>query len=268
MNPIHLLHKILTHPTNTTHPIHALYQAITLQLSLRLNKKPYTFNWINPVRLSLRRGYHSLIAQAYFGLSEYAEMQFLIDTLQPDDVYLDIGANMGAYSLLAAGVCKAKVIAAEPLPENVTVLNEQIAFNNLQENITVLPIGLSDREGQLHFLSESSQNTFVVEEDHQEVHKASIIPVRRAEDILTSCPRFIKIDVEGHEAQILEGLGRYLYDPHLRYIQCEMVHPEHNEEIISMLEAAGFVPRTYDVERRQLVAVGIGDIPNVTWVRG
>lgn len=267
MNPITLLHKILTHPGNARQPLKALWRAGQVQRGMRRGRREVRYNWVFPVRLVLRRGYHSLIAQAYFGLSEYTEMQFLIDTLQPDDLYLDAGANMGAYSLLAAGVCKGKVIAVEPLPENVRVLNEEIAFNNLQGKITVLTIGLSDREGQLHFLSESPQNTFVVEKDHPEFHKATVIPVRRADEILTSCPRFIKIDVEGHEVQILRGLGKYLYDPRLEYIQCEMVHPEQNEEIIRMLEAAGFVPRTYDVERRQLCSVGIGDIPNIIWAR-
>lgn len=268
MNLITLLRKIRTHPGNAGQPLQSLWRAVQVQLGMRRGRREVRHNWVLPVRLVLRRGYHSLIAQAYFGLSEYAEMQFLIDTLQPDDLYLDAGANMGAYSLLAAGVCKAKVIAVEPLPENVRVLNEQIAFNNLQEKIRVLPIGLSDREGQLHFLSESPQNTFVVEKDHPEFHKTTVIPVRRAEDILTSCPRFIKIDVEGHEAQILRGLGKYLYNHQLQYIQCEMVHPEQNGKIIQMLEAVGFVPRTYDVEHRKLIAVGIGDMPNVIWVRG
>lgn len=268
MKLITLLRKILIHPGNARRRLQALWRAGRVQLGMRRGRREVHYNWAPPVRLVLRRGYHSLIAQAYFGYSEYAEMQFLMDALEPDDLFLDVGANMGAYALLAAGVCKAKVIAVEPLPENVRVLNEQIAFNNLQAKITVLPIGLSDREGQLHFLSESSQNTFVIEEDHPEAHKASIIPVRQAEDILSSCPRFIKIDVEGHEAKILKGLGKHLYDPRLEYIQCEMVHPEQNKEIFQMLEAAGFVPRTYDVERRQLVEIGIGDIPNVIWARG
>jgi len=232
MNPIRLIRKIITHPGNARQPIRALWRAVWVQLAMRWGLQEVIYNWVPSVQLLLRRGYHSLIAQVYFGYSEYAEMQFLMDTLRPGDLFLDAGANMGAYSLLAAGICQSKVIAVEPLPENVRVLNDQIALNNLQAKISVLPVGLSDREGQLHFHSESSQNTFVVEENHPEFHMAKVIPVRRAEDVLTSCPRFIKIDVEGHETKILKGLGKYLHDPLLQYIQCEMVHPEHNEEII------------------------------------
>ena len=75
-------------------------------------------------------------------------MMFLLHFLKSDDLFLDIGANVGTYTVLASGVCKAKTWAFEPDPETVLSLKRNIEINNLQELVTVheLALGAAERE--------------------------------------------------------------------------------------------------------------------------
>ena len=62
----------------------------------------------------------------YAGLHEFADMAFTLHFLRPDDLFMDVGANVGSYTLLASGVCKARTISFEPYPETMAALRRNI----------------------------------------------------------------------------------------------------------------------------------------------
>ncbi len=70
-----------------------------------------------------------------------------IDGFDDGDTLLDIGANMGCYSIYAAKTKNAKVIAIEPAPQNVYLLSRNIILNGLDDNIFPICAGLSDHTG-------------------------------------------------------------------------------------------------------------------------
>lgn len=145
--------KVWHHPANRHNKVQAICRAISWQIRLRISRKPVIYRWVEPVKLALKRGYHSLTAQVYFQYSEYSEMHFLLDHLKEDDLFVDVGANMGAYSLLVAGVTKASVIALEPLPDNFIVLQEQLKLNDLENRVKVLPVAVGEADDTLHIFS-------------------------------------------------------------------------------------------------------------------
>ena len=259
--------KVWRHPANSQNRVGALFRAIVLQIRLRVGQKAVVYPWVGGLRLSLKRGYHSLTAQVYFQYSEYNEMHFLLDHLKKGDLFVDVGANMGAYSLLAAGVKEARVIALEPLPDNVEVLHEQLMLNGLTEKVQVLPIAAGEQPDTLQLVTKSSQNTFIIKSDDWRSQNSLSVEVRRLDAILPDCPRIIKIDVEGHELFVLKGLGHFIQDPHLQYIICEMVHPAFFEPISNLMAAAGFAPYVYDVQEKMLKSTAIGFVDNVIWGR-
>jgi hypothetical protein len=65
----------------------------------------------------------------YYGLPDFKEMRFLLAWLSPDDVFIDVGANVGLYSVLAAGVRRASVAAFEPSSETSDRLLENVRLN-------------------------------------------------------------------------------------------------------------------------------------------
>lgn len=122
------------------------------------------------------------------------------------DVFYDIGANVGYFSLLAAKLSApdGKVVAFEPLPRNIAFIQRHIALNKLQDRITVIEAAVSDHSGTAFFdLDISTSKGHIAQEGQLEVKlvcldelvKAGMIPL----------PDVMKIDVEGAEAEVLRG---------------------------------------------------------------
>ncbi len=266
-----ILRRIGGHPGNKGRRWKAFAHAFLMHWNISILGSNWIFRWKFPLQLKIRKGYHSLSAQVYFGLSEFEEMTFLLDRLNQGDYFVDVGANLGAYSLLAAGVCQAEVLAIEPWPANVAVLREQVEFNRLGVKVEILQAGASDQDGELLFQSDSSQNTFVVEANHDEATAVISVPVYRLDSILKRCPQYIKIDVEGHELRVLNGLGAYLDNPELEVIQCETLTDKNMDNlhlIWQLLVPKSFVPYRYDPDTRKLIEIKMGERENTLFVRG
>jgi FkbM family methyltransferase len=147
-----------------------------------------------------------------FGSWEPSLAAFLRSHLRPGDVFVDVGANVGYFSLLAARAVgsSGQVVAFEPLPTTVAKLRANVDANGL-ENVTVLPVVASDVAGEVEMFSGPSTN----------LGKSGTAPVANgraagvvrkvvaAEAIATELwPRIraIKVDVEGDEARVVRGL--------------------------------------------------------------
>ena len=149
--------------------------------------------------------YHELGVQLVLGAS-----------VQPGDTFVDVGANAGMITLLAARLVgpEGRVVAFEPNPLAMARLRSSIAANNLLW-VTPFEMGLSDAPGRLTLRVpsgwDSTCGTFghVAPADGPigiQEHKAS---VARGDDILfeiVSAPLAVKIDVEGFEQKVVNGL--------------------------------------------------------------
>ena len=102
------------------------------------------------------------------GIWEPYETQLLLSLLQPEHVFVDVGANVGYFSVLAASVLSeaGQVFAFEPDPENFRLLQASLAHNGLASRVTAVEAALADRDGEARlFLSEDNLR------DHQ-MHSA------------------------------------------------------------------------------------------------
>jgi FkbM family methyltransferase len=131
---------------------------------------------------------------------------------------IDVGANTGFYSLLAARAQPAPVVLAfEPDPAVRETLQRNVEANALTRCIHICPLGLSDRSGEAglyipdssHGLVETSSS---LEPDFKPAHGAVLqVEVSTLDAFLASSKLIrnrigvIKIDVEGHEAPVLRG---------------------------------------------------------------
>ena len=142
----------------------------------------------------------------------------LLDLLREDTHFLDIGANLGFFSLLTATCCpQGRVYAVEPDPQNFRALSASIALNGLRERIIAVQIAASDEDGSamLSDLGNAANRgarftakTRAVLEARVHGPAPSFTEVRMARlDRLFAGERIdvLKIDVEGHEPPALRG---------------------------------------------------------------
>lgn len=143
---------------------------------------------------------------------EESEIGIFIDLLQSHDVVIDIGANVGVYTCLAASYGK-PVLSFEPSRRNQDYL-----YRNLWENrfvdVEVLPVGLSEKSGLGRIYGYGGIASFVPGWAQAQKSKYSLVPLTTLDAITAT--RFqgnkllIKLDVEGFELEVLRGATRTL----------------------------------------------------------
>jgi len=159
----------------------------------------------------------------YTGLHEFEDMSFVLHLLRTDDIFVDVGANIGAYTILAGGVIGAHCISIEPIPEAFQHLIENINLNQIWNVVNPINMGISHAEGILKFSSDKDTMNHVIAED--EFSSRSIVEVKvvSLDNIIgTSNPRLIKIDVEGFETNVIAGASITLSRPSLDAVIIEL----------------------------------------------
>lgn len=151
--------------------------------------------------------------------------------------FFDIGANIGAYTLLASEFPNAFVVALEPHPATFSLLKQNIELN-ARDNVFCLNIAVSDAEGSVLFsdYSELAINRVLMPDETES--KSLSVSCQRIDEVCLNLqiePDFVKIDVEGHEQQVLEGFGCLAG-------KAKMVFIERGEcpELRSILQTAGY----------------------------
>jgi FkbM family methyltransferase len=163
------------------------------------------------------------------GNLESSVQEALVRHLAPGDVMYDIGANLGFFALVAARLVAAeqgRVYAFEPAPDNAEAIRRNAELN-LLPNIAVIPRAVSSRAGTARLQIVDDQSWSKLEEygEHPaterviEVETVTIDELLRAGELPP--PGLVKIDVEGAELAVLEGM-RATIDEHRPVIVCEL----------------------------------------------
>ena len=116
INKIKFFIFLLSHPLNKRHKFAALIRYVRWQLGSRLVPGIVVFNYINDTRLLAKPGMDAATLNIYTGLYEFEDMSFVLHCLRKDDMFIDIGANIGCYTVLAGSAVGANCISIEPIP--------------------------------------------------------------------------------------------------------------------------------------------------------
>ncbi len=175
-----------------------------------------------------------------------------IDLIPEGSLIWDIGANVGLYSVYAAKARNCKVYSFEPSVFNLELLARNIFLNKLQDNITIIPISLSDKLSENRFQMTSvdwggALSTFGAGIDQfgnsiKEVFEYSTIGISMDEVIRhlkLRYPRYLKIDVDGIEHFILKGGLNVLKQVDGVLIEINEEYNEQLQECVKYLEEAG-----------------------------
>jgi FkbM family methyltransferase len=171
-------------------------------------------NWVHPgVRMILHRD-SELCRLIYLRSFEFNERLFTKRFLREKDVYVDVGANIGLFTVLAADRVGAagRVFSFEPVSKTFARLQENIRLNGFRQ-VSAHQLALSDARGQAEITIagggfdawNSLGRPYMGQEEAREKIQVHCWDEFAAENDLVGKVTMIKIDVEGWEAHVLRG---------------------------------------------------------------
>ncbi len=178
---------------------------------------------------------------------EYASRAFLHAHLQPDDLFIDVGAHFGLYTLTAAVKFqdRVSVLAVEPHPENLKRLSLWCELNECASNVTVAHCAASSHSGQGALIQNSSMgHSLVPQPGNRSQGKTLPVRLETLDNIASQTgymnsdrPVILKIDTEGHELATLKGGLELLKTGRVKAIIWEKGHFHNSQKGIQEFKA-------------------------------
>jgi len=251
INLISILNVLLNHGLWKKNKLIPLLRFVRLQLIFALGEKKICLEWFKGIYLSIEKGDRGLTGNYYLGLWEFYDMGFLIHSLKEKDTFLDVGSNLGSYSLLASGLCKCSSIAYEPVPITFSKLIKNINIQDFKERIIAKKIALTSIEfsdDKVLFSTDQGCCNLMVDEKYKG-DKELVMVSNLDKETENISPNLLKIDVEGFENMVLRGAENFLNRSSLFAIIIE----GQTDEVNNLIRSKGFTDYNYSPLDRKLI---------------
>lgn len=202
--------------------------------------------------------YLRLVSRAYlrlvgwgWGRQQYPELFFLERLIKPGFVCLDIGANLGYYSVALSRLTgeRGRVLAIEPIPLFQRIWRDNVRLSG-RANLTLLPFALGAEEGGTVQMGTPTRHgrlhhgmTKITASGAPAEHFARTyqVPIRQPDRLLQDVPRidFVKCDVEGYEHVVFSNMTATLRRCH-PLIQTELNGAENRRAVAELLFGLGY----------------------------
>jgi FkbM family methyltransferase len=254
---------INSHPLASRNIPLALQLWLKWQIGSRILKMPIVVPFVGESQLVVEIGMTGATGNIYSGLHEFVDMAFTLHLLKPGDLFVDVGANIGSYTVLASKVAGANSFSIEPVPATFQRLRRNINLNDISSLVDSRCCAVGQNHGQIKFTSNLDTTNQVADDNYQ--GNTINVPVESLDSLLENLrPTLIKIDVEGFEPNVIAGAIKMLKCDSLLAILLETV----NSEIEKALEDAGFETASYDPFKREMVMSGSTYASNNSlWIR-
>lgn len=234
--------RIVKHPSNKGQVISRLLSSYAYQVKKRLLPKyKWKYTLFNGAQIYIYNGCASCSSVVYFKLQDYEEINYLRRNIKVDDVILDIGANIGHFSLLLSDLnTRGKFLVFEPHPKTFLELKENFNLNPTVP-CQLYNMALSNKSGVVQFSdgSESCQNSIVL---HDNTQKSISVKSISLDDFISQNKiikvDIIKIDVEGFEYSVFQGAQNLLLGLKPRIIVFE--NGTNTHDVIQFLSEFGY----------------------------
>jgi len=216
--------------------------------------------FVNGSRLLVSRGTPAVTGNLYTRLHEFPEMAFVLHAIRAGELFVDVGANIGAYTVLAASIPGVRCAAFEPAPDTFERLTENIRLNDFGSRVKANQLAAGAEDGEIVFTKGLDSVNHVVSA-HENFADGISVPARRVDTVLRGeNPVIMKIDVEGYEMRVLQGAEGILKSDMLLAVVLEMNgsgtrYGIDDREIDKLMVDHGFVARSYDPRARKLIPV-------------
>ena len=210
----YILRWIWSHPLNKEKKIFSIIKFFNWQIiSLILKKKK--FRWVENTSFEISKSDTGMTGNLYGGFLEFEDMVFLMHALKKDYLFIDVGANIGAYTLIASSIVGAKTIAYEAYKPTFKKLFNQIKLNNLENLVALKNRGVGNKNKILSFTTnkQDMNSVAILGKDFEVVD----VEFCKLDDDLTFDNEniIVKIDVEGYEMNVIEGAQKMFSSPNV-----------------------------------------------------
>lgn len=247
------------HPLVRRRPFAALVRIARWQLGTRILGGPAVVPFTGRTRMLLERGMTGATGNLYCGLHDFEGMSFVGHFLRPGDLFVDVGANVGAYTVLASGEAGADTVAIEPDPATFAALEDNVALNRLGSRVRAIRSAVGPTSGVVELVGGLGTRS----------HVAPATTARATRTVATTtldriledrAPAMVKLDVEGWELEALRGGAGTLVSPALMAMLVELDGSGRRYGLTDdathrHLVERGFAPVRYVVSERRLEAL-------------
>ncbi len=267
-----IIRFIWNHPLNDGQRIRALMRFIRWQIGSRILHAPIVWPYVNDARLVISRGMSAATGNIYVGLMSFEEQAFLLHYLRSEDVFFDIGANVGTFTVLASQVIGAKSVAVEPDVESYTALMDNIFINRIQDRVKALNVAVGRSAGTVKFRVGLGSISHVLR-DVETDDNYGVIPMLPLDEIAGSiCPEVLKVDTEGYEQEVLAGAHTVLSNSALNVLMIELRghgtrYGADEQAIDKGLRSLGFVACDYSPLTRSISIRTSSDLGDMLYIK-
>lgn len=188
----------------------------------------------------------------YFGVWEPNLTAWIHSHLKPGDCFIDVGANVGYFSLAASPLVgpSGKVIAIEPVARTFDVLAHNLAANG-GKNVRAINLAAWDMEATLMFyvspdIIDGTSTAIPEQAEREHMHARCKVRAATLSSMLTpeeiASARLIKVDVEGAERHVISGFGSMLERGREDLEVIVEISIEAFDEIVLFFRKRGFYP--------------------------
>jgi FkbM family methyltransferase len=240
---------VLRHPCNRGRPVASAARVLAWQVRKRLGARAVVTALADgtSLRVSPDHGCSALVH--YVRLPEYDDLSFARDLLGASDWFVDVGANVGVYTLLAAARARSGgVVAFEPDPLARDELERNVRLNGLR-NVVVRGEAVGEAAREVWFTSDLDSRNHVVVEPFTGARRRARMVTLDSVCLPATVPAIVKIDAEGHAGAVLEGAQGLLdHDRPPAWI----VEVLDDSALVRLLGCHGYAACTYDPDARRL----------------
>jgi len=255
-NRIGYIKEIIDHPLNKNHPWTTVVRYLSWNLGRRfLGDVEYLMPLANHAQLAISNNENYATLVYTQRLWDFQEMSFLLHFLRSDDLFVDIGANVGGYVVLASTIAGAESLAIEPIPATFQKLTRNVRLNGIETRVNCRNTGLGAEPGELRFTRALGGLNHVALAHEPDTIS---VPVETLDTLLAGrAPAMIKMDVEGYETNVLRGAGQTIARPELKALVMELNgagtrYGFADDDIHKLIVAHGYRPFAYDPHQRKL----------------
>lgn len=264
---------IIQHPISGKSKIRSIARFFWWQFRCLVTNEMYVHQFTLNSKLIIEKGMTGATGNLYCGLHEYKEMLFVLHFLRPEDLFVDVGANIGSFTVLASAEIGTKTYCFEPVPNTFKQLERNIALNKIQDKVSLFNIGLASSTGELYFSNNKNSTMNQVELSGSENNEFQLISVNTLNNLLTEAlPILLKIDVEGFEFEVLKGASAILENSVLNAIIIELngsgeKYGTKDQMIDELLKSYGFSSYVYNPFDRLLSPAKLNEFENLIYIR-
>lgn len=252
-----MLMRAWRHPVTRSDRLGAYARYLSWKLHASVVSGPVLVPFVNETLLLAEPLSRETRELSLLVLKDPEAMAFIAHFLRGDEHFVDVGASIGSYAVLAAATADACVTAFEPEPGRAALLRRNVALNGLGGRVDCRELAVAEVPGELKaFWSSTRRLPLPLRVATRECASAAVVRLDDAR--LAGHPVLARVDVGGDELAVLRGANATLGDPSLCAVIVgadpeRALEDEQPELVRAVLERHGFVPADYDPWRRRLL---------------